>query len=104
MSWAKLAPYELTRFYSMRDERTVKQAIAVSIGFQLIIGLSVLTIGMLTRVIFPHLASQDQASAVMAFEVLPPLVGALLLVARISIAVSGRIPNTSSAISPLAWN
>lgn len=82
------APYELTRFYSMRDERTVKQAIAVSIGFQLIIGLSVLAIGMLTRAIFPQLASADQASAVMAFEILPPLVGALLLVAMLSAIMS----------------
>ena len=39
------APYEMTRFYSMRDERTVKQAIAVSIGFQFVIGLSVMVIG-----------------------------------------------------------
>lgn len=82
------APYEMTRFYSMRDERTVKQAIAISIGFQLLIGFSVLAIGLLTRVLFPTLASADQASSIMAFEVLPPLVGALLLVAMISAIMS----------------
>ncbi|UCD24329.1 MAG: sodium/solute symporter [Gemmatimonadota bacterium] len=82
------APYELTRFYSMRSERTVKQAIAVSIGFQLIIGLAVLAIGLLTRVLFPNLASADQASSIMAFEVLPPLVGALLIVAMLSAIMS----------------
>jgi len=82
------APYELTRFYSMRSERTVRQAIAVSIGFQLIIGLAVLSIGMLTRVLFPNLASADQASSIMAFEVLPPLVGALLIVAMLSAIMS----------------
>ncbi len=82
------APYEMTRFYSMRDERTVKQAIGISIGIQLIIGLSVMSIGMLTRVLFPNLASVDQASSIMAFEVLPPLVGALLIVAMVSAIMS----------------
>ncbi len=82
------APYEMTRYYSMRDERTVKQAIAVAIGFQVVIGLSVLAIGLLTRVLFPHLASPDQASSIMALEVLPPLVGALLIVAMLSAIMS----------------
>lgn len=82
------APYELTRFYSMRDERTVRRAIGVSILFQLVIGLAVLAIGLLTRVLFPVLPSPDQATAVMTFEVLPPLVGALLLVAMLSAIMS----------------
>jgi SSS family transporter len=82
------APYEMTRFYSMRDERTVKQAIWIAIGFQLVIGVCVLCIGLLTRVLFPNLASADQASSIMAFEALPPLVGALLLVAMLSAIMS----------------
>jgi len=82
------APYEMTRFYSMRDERTVKQAIAVAIGFQFVIGGCVLAIGLLTRVLFPNLASADQASSIMAFEVMPPLVGALVLVAMLSAIMS----------------
>ena len=82
------APYEMTRFYSMRDERTVRQAIMICIGFQVVIGLSVMALGMLTRVLFPNLASEDQASSIMAFEVLPPFVGALLLVAMISAIMS----------------
>jgi SSS family transporter len=82
------APYEMTRFNSMRDERTVKQAIYISIGFQMIIGLAALSIGMLMRVLFPNLTSQDVASAVMAFEVLPPIVGALLLIALLSAIMS----------------
>jgi Na+/pantothenate symporter len=82
------APYEMTRYYSMRDERTVRRAIYVAIGFQVIIGVSVLGIGMLTRVLFPTLSSPDLASSVMAFEVLPPLVGALLLVAMLSAIMS----------------
>ena len=83
-----VAPYEMTRFYSMRDERTVKQAIGIAIGFQFVIGVSVLAIGLLTRALFPHLASADQASSIMAFEVLPPIVGALLIVAMLSAIMS----------------
>jgi len=82
------APYELARFYSMRDEKTVQRAIYVAIGFQLVIGLAVLAIGLLTRVLFPSLGSADQASSIMAFEVLPPVVGALLLVAMLSAILS----------------
>ena len=83
-----VSPYEMTRFYSMRDERTVKQAIGISIGFQALIGLTVLALGLLTRVLFPTLSSEDQASSVMAVEVLPPLVAALLLVAMMSAIMS----------------
>lgn len=82
------APYEMTRFNSMRDEQTTRQAIYISIGFQVVIGLAALAIGMLMRVLFPSLSSQDLASAVMAFEVLPPIVGALLLIAMLSAIMS----------------
>lgn len=82
------APYELTRFYSMRDERTVRRAIFVSIGCQLVISICIMSIGMLMRVLFPNLPSQDQATAIMAFQVLPPVVGALLLVAMLSAIMS----------------
>jgi SSS family transporter len=82
------APYELTRFYSMRDERTVQRAIGVSIGFQLVIGLAVLANGLLMRALYPSLESPDQASSVMAYQVLPPLVGALLLAAMLSAIMS----------------
>jgi Na+/pantothenate symporter len=44
--------------------------------------------GLLARVLFPTLPSQDQATAILAFEVLPPVVGALLLVALLSAIMS----------------
>jgi SSS family transporter len=82
------APYEMTRFYSMRDEKTVRQAIAISIGFQFIIGASVVVLGMLMRVLFPNISSPDQASSIMASRVLAPLAGSLLLVAMMSAIMS----------------
>jgi Na+/proline symporter len=72
----------------MRDERTVRQAIAISIGFQFIIGASVVVLGMLMRVLFPNISSPDQASSIMASRVLAPLAGSLLLVAMMSAIMS----------------
>jgi SSS family transporter len=82
------SPYELARFYSMRDARTTRYAVGVSILFQFLIGAAVLVLGLMTRVLFPRLDSPDQASPVMAFEALPPLAGALFLVAILSAVMS----------------
>lgn len=82
------SPYELARFYSMRDPRTARYAVGVSMIFQFLIGSAVLVLGLMVRVVFPQLASPDQASPVMAFEVLPPVAGALFLVAILSAIMS----------------
>jgi Na+/pantothenate symporter len=82
------APYEMVRFYSMRDKATVRYAIGVCFLFQAIIGSCVLLIGLLTRAIFPNLQSADQASSMMAFNILPPLVGSLFVVALLSAIMS----------------
>lgn len=82
------APYQLTRFYSMRDVATVRLSIGVAFLFQALIGSSVLLLGLCMRSLFPALASEDQASAVMALEVLSPVTGALFLVALISAIMS----------------
>ena len=59
------APYEMTRYYSMRDVATVRYAIGVSMILQLIIGACVATLGMGMRGVFPFLPSPDQASSIM---------------------------------------
>jgi SSS family transporter len=82
------APYQLTRFYSMRDVATVRLSIGVAFLFQALIGGSVFLLGLSMRSLFPALASEDQASAVMALEVLSPVVGSLFLVALISAIMS----------------
>src|SRR5690606_1109231 len=56
------APYEMTRYYSMRDVPTVRKAIGISMAAQAIIGGSVMILGIGMRGIYPHLASPDQAS------------------------------------------
>ncbi len=82
------APYEMLRFNSMRDKGTVRYAIGVCFIFQVLIGSCVLVIGLLTRAMFPSLPSPDQASSIMALNVLPPLVGSLFMVALLSAIMS----------------
>ena len=82
------APYEMTRYYSMRDEATVRYAIGISIGAQVLIGSSVMILGLGMRGLFPYLPSADQASSVMAATVMSPLLGSLFLVAMLSAIMS----------------
>jgi SSS family transporter len=82
------APYEMTRYYSMRDEQTVRYAIGVSMGIQAIIGSSVMILGLGMRGLFPVLPSPDQASSILAASVMSPLAGALFLVGMISAIMS----------------
>jgi SSS family transporter len=82
------APYEMTRYYSMRDVATVRYAIGIALVFQAVIGSSVMILGIGMRGIFPFLPSADQASSIMAAAVMPPLVGALFLIAMVSAIMS----------------
>jgi SSS family transporter len=82
------APYEMTRYYSMRDVATVRYAIGISLAAQVVIGGSVMILGIGMRGIFPFLPSPDQASSIMASTVMSPLLGALFLVAMLSAIMS----------------
>lgn len=82
------APYEMTRYYSMRDEQTTRYAIGISMAIQAIIGISVMTLGMGMRGLFPVLPSPDQASSVLASSVMSPLLGSLFLVGMLSAIMS----------------
>jgi SSS family transporter len=82
------APYEMTRYYSMRDVTTVRYAIGISMAAQALIGCSVMILGIGMRGIFPFLPSADQASSIMASTVMSPLLGSLFLVAMLSAIMS----------------
>jgi SSS family transporter len=82
------APYEMTRYYSMRDVSTVRYAIGISLAAQVLIGSSVMILGIGMRGIFPYLPSADQASSILASTVMPPLLGSLFLVAMMSAIMS----------------
>jgi SSS family transporter len=82
------APYEMTRYYSMRDVATVRYAIGVSMMLQVLIAGSVLTLGIGVRGIYPYLPSPDQASSIMASTLMSPLLGSLFVVAMLSAIMS----------------
>jgi SSS family transporter len=82
------APYEMTRYYSMRDVTTVRYAIGISMAAQVLIGTSVMILGIGMRGIFPYLPSADQASSIMASTIMSPLLGSLFLVAMLSAIMS----------------
>src|SRR5215471_258390 len=82
------APYEMTRYYSMRDVNTVRYAIGIALIAQAIIGSCIMILGIGMRAIFPFLPSADQASSIMASTVMSPLLGSLFLIAMISAIMS----------------
>jgi SSS family transporter len=82
------APYEMTRYYSMRDVATVRYAIGISMVIQALIGSSVMILGLGMRGLFPYLSSADQASSIMASVVMSPLLGSLFIVAMLSAIMS----------------
>jgi SSS family transporter len=95
-------PYELARLYTMRDLTTVRRAVGWSFLFQAIVFLAVCVLGMATRAIFPTLPTPDIASTVLSIDVLPPIVGALLIIAvlgAIASNVSGIMIVSASALT-----
>ena len=82
------APYEMTRYYSMRDVSTVRYAIGIALAAQVLIGSSVMILGIGMRGIFPYLPSADQASSILASTVMTPLLGSLFLIAMMSAIMS----------------
>jgi Na+/proline symporter len=83
-----VAPYILVRFYAMRDDKTIRKAVGVAILFNVIIASSVAIIGMSLKALYPQLTVVDAASTVFASEVLPPIVGALVMTAVIAAVMS----------------
>jgi SSS family transporter len=82
------APYEMTRYYSMRDVATVRYSIGIALVAQALIGSCVMILGIGMRGLFPYLPSPDQASSILASVVMSPLMGSLFLVAMVSAIMS----------------
>jgi SSS family transporter len=82
------APMEVSRFYAMRDEATVRSAILISLVAQFLIASSVVVLGLSARVLFPTLDSPDLAALVLSQEVFHPVFGTLLMLAFLSAILS----------------
>jgi SSS family transporter len=82
------APVEIARFYSMRDEETVRSAIRLSLLAQGVIAVTVATLGLCARVLFPGLGMPDVAAIVLSQEVFGPVAGTLFILAVLSAILS----------------
>jgi SSS family transporter len=82
------APMEISRFYAMRDEATVRSAIWISLAAQFLIASSVVVLGLSARALFPTLESPDLAALVLSQEILPPVFETLLTLAFLSAILS----------------
>lgn len=96
---ALCSPYLLVRFYTMPDDRTIRRAVAVSLLFVLVTGICIAIIGMTMRVLYPGLSVADAASTVFAAEVLPPVVGAVVMTAVIA-AVMSTVDSVLLVVGP----
>jgi SSS family transporter len=97
-----IAPYELSRVYSMQDPDTVRQAIGVAVGIQAIVGVCIALLGVMARVRYPELATPDAALVELALGMFGPVVGGLLLLgalAAILSTVDSILLVTASAIA-----
>jgi SSS family transporter len=82
------APYVITRYFAVPDDRTARQAVAVALFFNILTAASVAAIGLTMKVLYPQLAVADAASTVYAAQVLPPLMGALMIAAILAAIMS----------------
>lgn len=96
---ALCAPVLLMRYYAMRDEQTCRRGAVVSVLFTMITFGAVAIIGMCVRVIRPNLDNADSASSVFAMDILPPVVGGVLLTAVIA-AVLSTVDSVLLVIGP----
>jgi SSS family transporter len=97
-----IAPYELARMYTMKSEKTVRLAIGFSFIFQAVIAISIGLVALGIRAVYPVMSDPDAASSIMALDLLPPVIGALFMVAilaSIMSTVSGVMIVSSSAVS-----
>jgi len=97
-----IAPYELARMYTLKDEKTVRLAIGFSFIFQAVIAVSIGLVAVGIRTIYPVIGNPDTASSIMALDLLPPVIGALFMVAilaSIMSTVSGIMIVSASAVS-----
>lgn len=95
-------PVIAIRFYSLKDNKTIRRAVGVSFIFQAILIVSTTLLGVCARVIYPNLASADLAIPMIAVDLLPPVIAGLLvaaIIAAIQSTVSAILLMLGSAVS-----
>lgn len=99
-------PEKLIRLYAMKDLPTIRRGTLLAIVTTVTMNLAVLTLGLVSLVLFPDLRTGDLAMPTLASEVLPPFLGSLLL-AAITAAMMSTVDSmllvASSALSQDLW-
>ncbi|HUG42454.1 MAG TPA: sodium/solute symporter [Longimicrobiales bacterium] len=81
-------PEKLIRLYAMKDMRTIRRGILLTMILVVGLNLMVMTMGLVSIALFPALPTGDLAMPVVARAVLPPFIGTLLLAAVASAMMS----------------
>ena len=81
-------PDKLTRLYVMKDMKTIRRGVLLTITMVCAINLLVFVLALAGIAIFPTLPSGDLAMPLIASELLPPILGAVLLAALTSAMMS----------------
>jgi SSS family transporter len=82
------APEKLVRLYAMRDMRTIRRAILLTMVAVVALNLMVMVLGLVAITLFPLLPTGDLAMPVVARAVLPDFIGTLMLAAITSAMMS----------------
>ena len=81
-------PIYITKFFAMKDRNVARFAMPISYTCVLIASFSFPVIGLCAKVLFPNLENADSAFTTMVTNVLPPVVGAIVLVSLFAAVMS----------------
>ncbi|MFV8784259.1 sodium/proline symporter [Microbulbifer sp. SA54] len=81
-------PHLLNRFMALKDERALKQAQVLSIGWFSIVFLSMFALGLLGKIALPELQDPETLFFELSTGLLPPVAAAILLAAVLSAIMS----------------
>lgn len=81
-------PEKLIRLYAMRDMRTIRRAVLLTIVLVVGLNLMVMLLGLVALTLFPLLPRGDLAMPIVARAVLPDFIGTLMLAAITSAMMS----------------
>ena len=81
-------PSYLAKFFAMKGKQVARFAMPISVTCVFIASLSFPIIGLSARILFPGLADPDTSFTVMATNLLPPILGAIVIVALFAAVMS----------------
>jgi len=81
-------PEKVTRLYAMKDMKTIRRGMLMTIILTTSLNLMVFILGLSAMVLFPALPNSDLTMPIIAKAVLPPFIGTLMLAAITSAMMS----------------